>query len=199
MDGSWDRGREIKVLCPGAGLGRLMWEIARLGIQRRARSLLDGHEVLTVLDGLPRVYRLHVPRQRVLVLYAARWQLCIEPVRAGGWRVLEHCSRDASVSLHTARAVDSLTELNQYTFYPAVTTSSNVVNTLDQLKYESAFRGVRATICELELTYPSVHITERTRYRTCCRATSRAPPDSPCVPATLSRSIGISQPSGTVS
>ncbi|MBN8986174.1 MAG: cellulose biosynthesis protein BcsS, partial [Rhizobiales bacterium] len=92
---------------------------------------------------------------------------------AGGWRVLEHCSRDASVSLHTARAVDSLTELNQYTFYPAVTTSSNVVNTLDQLKYESAFRGVRATICELELTYPSVHITERTRYRTCCRATTR--------------------------
>jgi len=103
MDGSWDRGREIKVLCPGAGLGRLMWEIARLGIQRQPRSLLDGHEVLTVLDGLPRVHRLHVPRQRVLVLYAARWQLCIEPVRAGGWRVLEHCSRDASVSLHGAR------------------------------------------------------------------------------------------------
>ena len=112
------------------------------------------------------------------------------------------CSNIAHVTracLCTARAVDSLTELNQYTFYPAVTTSSNVVNTLDQLKYESAFRGVRATICELELTYPSVHITERTRYRTCCRATSRAPPDSPCVPATLSRSIGISQPSGTAS
>ena len=65
------RRRNLRVLVPGAGLGRLAWDVANLGIYLphvpRTRCPLTGH-------------RLRMPGKRVLALHAPCLVLRLEPV-----------------------------------------------------------------------------------------------------------------------
>ena len=65
------RRRNLRVLVPGAGLGRLAWDVANLGIYlphpRETRSSLTGR-------------RLRLPGKRILALHAPCLVLRFEPV-----------------------------------------------------------------------------------------------------------------------
>jgi hypothetical protein len=64
--------RDVKVLVPGSGLGRLMYEVAKLG----AHSSSTGPPTQSSI-----AFRFRLPGQRILALHASDIVLCLEQVR----------------------------------------------------------------------------------------------------------------------
>lgn len=81
------RGRQrqdVQVLCPGAGLGRLVWEVAQRGYSCQGRWSAPVREFGLTVGG----WRGLVNRERIVALHAVRIERYAERLRVGGLHVV---------------------------------------------------------------------------------------------------------------
>ena len=106
--------RTLRVLVPGAGLGRLAYDVAKLGMHISAHTIV----IFNIWES-----RIRLPRQRILALHAFILIFCFEQVR-----LLHLVSIAFSLFLSLILSLDRTDEINKHTFYPYVHSLSNVLN-----------------------------------------------------------------------